>query len=155
MNRELVLAPEDDIRVLLPRLYNDDTKKLYSAVLGKAYILYDGVRVDWVWASSVDRVMQRLDVEIISPAIVVRLRLPWTRSRKEWFATEEEILTGDYEILEVILYGVDTVEGDGRERIIPKLQWETNRERYRLTDKRYLVTWKTLADGRAYRFPQQ
>lgn len=144
------LGLDDDQRIIYPEMYKKN-RSLYADVCGVVYLVrsrsYPDHGVMWVNSNSLDRLLDRdrdyEDVEILDRLLLVRLRLPWTRSRFEWSMSQSELddFRDDVEITEIYLKVRRKSDGVVK-TIVNKLDFERNRDQYEVLEKRYIIIWK-------------
>ena len=143
----LQVGLDADERLVTPRMYVENPD-LYDKICGEAYLIRGvepNAQMDWVWASSLDRVQERLVVDILQKILIVRIRLPWNSVNYEWMVSEAELAEHreDLEVLEVYIRAKDL--RSNLVSLVEPGEFHSNRDRYRVEDIRYLVAWKTTA----------
>lgn len=138
----LVVGLDDDERIVFPQMYLDN-KLLYDKISGIAYLINGPEGLDWVWQNGLDRALSK-GYEIVDKVLVVRIRLPWKETREEWLCDEEELTDHfeEYEVLDVFVHAIPVDRSWEKPSIIKPLEFQTNRDKYKVVDIKYLVCWK-------------
>lgn len=132
--------------LVLPSIY-EANPELFDDVVGIGYLMvaeWDDSVVDFVFQSDV-RNSTDLGFKILLKVYIVRIRLPWSKLKYEWIITKEELdeRRSDYEVTDVYFKVIDKEQPEKPPHTIEKVDYQLNRDRYTITDIRYLVRWKT------------
>lgn len=139
------LGPDE--RLILPETYVDNTL-MYDKICGVVYLvkgLHEDAPLEWVWENNLGKVMDRRPARVMLKALIVRVRLPWNEVEWEWLTSEQELLENfeDYEVLDVMLTGIDHKNPGKGEHFLNRGVYEANTERFEITKREFLVSWKT------------
>lgn len=145
---------DTDERIIFPWMYKEN-RDLYDKILGVAYLVrerHPDAQMDWVWESSLDKVIARYaehgrQLDILAKQFVVRVRLPWNRVNYEFLVTQEELNENraDYRVLEVFLRARNKFTGSVD--LIKPFEYEQFRDEWEMVEARYLVEWYTSPES--------
>lgn len=142
---------DDDLMLIYPGMYLEN-EHLFDQIMGIGYLIKDlshpDSGLDWVRESRlIDTLRKHPKTAVISKLLIVRLRLPWSEVNTEFLITEQMFRESpeEYDVLEIFLYLRD-IESNEKAfwALSPekKLEFESNRDRYEVLEKRYSVRWK-------------
>ena len=149
----LTLSLNSDELMVPPETYMSN-RKLFDRIQGVAYLYKDGRHEDapleWNYAAEVDALMGKgIPIIVLKKVLIVRIRLPWNRTREEWWVSHEE-WDADRNRLEIIdiWLRVRRIDEESRIYMCTAAEYEFERENLEVIESRYLVCWKWSSEER-------
>ena len=139
----LHIGLDADEMIIFPEMYAK-YRDLFDKVVGRGYLIRSkepGARMDWCWASSLDKISERMDIEILAEQLVVRTRLPWNETQYEFTVSLEELNQhrDEWRVLDTIIRARNLE--NGTIGVIDPTEFHKNRKSYEVVEARYLVCW--------------
>lgn len=140
--------------MVLPEIYMKN-RKLFDRIQGVAYLYkddrYDNPPLEWNYAAEVDNFMEKgIPIIVLKKVLVVRIRLPWNRTREEWWVSHEEwdAKRNDWEIIDIWLR-VRRIDEESRIFMCTAAEYEIDRDNLEVIESRYLVCWKWSSEEKS------
>ena len=144
---------DDDERLVWPEMYLEN-RHLYDSIRRVVYIVKQrnvpNARAEWVKELDLPHILKNYDVDVVAKQLIVRLRLPWNKVKKEWLCDQEEFESNReyYDVLDIFLK-VRRKDNPDEMPTFGDLEFERNRDDYDIVDVRYLVSLKFSAETKA------
>lgn len=144
---KLTLSLNEDELMVLPQVYMRH-RLLFDRIQGVAYLFKDSRYTDppleWAYSQEVDTLLGKgIPIVILKKILIVRIRLPWNRTREEWWVSHEEWdKNRDHlEIIDIWLK-VRRIDEESRVYMCTAAEYEFDRDNLEVIESRYLVCWK-------------
>jgi hypothetical protein len=155
-----LLEPEE--RLIMPEDFVENWE-MYDQVCGWGWLIKDRnaedpEAIDFAWDSDLRRMEKSgkdiSKITVIDKVMIVRVRTPWNSVNTEWLATEVDMEENgeDLEILEIYIRARKKNEPNSRPKMLVshknRRAYEAAPEEYEVTEKKYLVAYKTSPESR-------
>jgi hypothetical protein len=153
MWNELNSYLDDDERLVYPDMYLKN-RHLYDKIREVVYLIkqrdHPEARLQWVSELALPKALKEYDVDMLAKQLIVRLRLPWNKVRREWLCSQKELDANreHYQVLDIFLR-VRRKDNSEERPMFDLLEFETNRDNYDIVEVQYLVGLKLTAETKA------
>lgn len=144
---------DDDERLVWPEMYLEN-RHLYDGVRDVVYLIkqrnHPEARLQWVSELGLPKALKNYDFDLLAKQLIVRLRLPWNKVKREWLCSQEELDSNRkyYDVLDIFLK-VRRKDNPEETPMFDSLEFETHREAYEIVEVRYLVSLKFTAETKS------